>query len=129
MDGVRNEDALMTAGIERQLANRLYQRKLRWFWHVERIDEDRMTRRVLMPDVRGARELGRPMLGWMDGLNGALGSSGMTVEAARQCPKDRKKWRALVHMLMIEFNAAIFALACQVGAPTKSQVAEARYMG
>ena len=29
MDGIRNEDALMTAGIERQLANRLYQRKLR----------------------------------------------------------------------------------------------------
>ena len=28
----------------------------------------------------------------------------MTVEAARQCAKDRKEWRALVHMLMIVFN-------------------------
>ena len=28
----------------------------------------------------------------------ALGNRGMTVEAARQCAKDRKEWRALVHM-------------------------------
>ena len=36
--------------------------------------------------------------GWMDGVKVALGNRGMTVEAARQCAKDRKKWRALVHM-------------------------------
>ena len=37
-------------------------------------------------------------LGWMDGVKVALGNRGMTVEAARQCAKDRKEWRALVHM-------------------------------
>ena len=40
---------------------------------------------------------------------GGLGSSGMTVEASRQWAKDRKEWRALRHMLMIEFHAANFA--------------------
>ena len=44
------------------------------------------------------RVRGRPRLGWMDGVNLALGKRGMTVEAARQCAKDRKEWRALVHM-------------------------------
>ena len=34
----------------------------------------------------------------MDGVKMALGGRGMTVEAARQCAKDRKEWRALVHM-------------------------------
>ena len=34
---------------------------------------------------------------------------GMTVEAARQCAKDRKAWRALVHVQLNEFHAAIFA--------------------
>ena len=29
----------------------------------------------------------------MDGVKVALGNSGMTVEAARQCAKDRKEWR------------------------------------
>ena len=28
----------------------------------------------------------------------ALGNRGMTVEAARECAKDRKAWGALVHM-------------------------------
>ena len=48
----------------------------------------------------------------MDGMKGALGNRGMTVEAARQCAKDRKEWRALVHMLPNEFQAAIFAWHC-----------------
>ena len=34
----------------------------------------------------------------MDGVKVALGNSGMTVEAARQCTKDRKEWRALVRL-------------------------------
>ena len=37
-------------------------------------------------------------LGWMDSVKVALGNRGMMVEAARQCVKDRKEWRALVHM-------------------------------
>ena len=41
---------------------------------------------------------GGPRLGWMDGGKVALGNRRMTVEAARQCEKDRKEWRALVHM-------------------------------
>ena len=83
------------AGIERELASRADQRILRWFGHVERMDDYRMARRVLMAEVSGERERGRPRLGWMDGVKVELGNRGMTVEAVRQCPKDR---RALVHM-------------------------------
>ena len=86
------------AGIERELASRADQRVLRWFGHVERMDEYCMARRVLMAEVSGGRIRGRPRLGWMDGMKVALGNRGMTVEAARQCAKDRKAWRALVHM-------------------------------
>ena len=98
MDRVRNEEVLRRAGIERELASRADQRVLRWFGHVERKDEYRMARRVLMADVSGGRVRGRPRLGWMEGVKVAIGNRGMTVEAARQCAKDRKAWRALVHM-------------------------------
>ena len=57
-----------------------------------------MARRVLMAEVSGGWVRGRQRLDWMDGVKVALGNRGMTVEAARQCLKDRKKWRALVHM-------------------------------
>ena len=62
------------------------------------MDEYRMTRRVLMAEVSGGRARGRPRLVWMDGVKVALGNSGMTVGAERQCAKDRKEWRALVHL-------------------------------
>ena len=41
------------AGIERELASRADQRVLRWFGHVERMDEYRMARRVLMAKSMG----------------------------------------------------------------------------
>ena len=74
-----------TAGIERELASRAAQRVLRWFGHVERMDEYRMARRVLMAEVSGRQVRGRPRLDWMDGVNAALGNRRKTVEAARQC--------------------------------------------
>ena len=75
MDIVRNEESRRRAGIERELASRVDQRVLRWFGHVERMDDDyRMARRVLMAEVSGGRVRGRPRLGWMDGVKMALGN-------------------------------------------------------
>ena len=38
-----------------------------------------------------ARLRGKQRLGWVDGVKVALGNRLMTVEAARQCAKDRKE--------------------------------------
>ena len=68
MDRVRNEEVHWRAGIERELASRPDQRVLRWFGHVERMDDYRMSRRVLMvlmAEVSGGRVRERPRLGWM----------------------------------------------------------------
>ena len=104
MDRVRNEEVHRRAGIEMELASRADLRELRLFGHLERVDEYRMTRRVLMAEVSGGRVRGKQRLGWMDGLTVALGNRGMTVEAARQCTKNRKEWRALLHMQLMEFH-------------------------
>ena len=53
MDRVKNKEVRMRAGIERDLASIEDQTILRWFGHVERIDEYRMARRVLMKEVSG----------------------------------------------------------------------------
>ena len=52
--------------------------------HVERMDEYRMTRRVLMVEVTGRWVRGRQRFGRMNGVKVALGNRGMTVEAARK---------------------------------------------
>ena len=49
MDRVRNEEVLRRAGIEREKASRADPRVSRWLGHVERMDENRMARRVLIP--------------------------------------------------------------------------------
>ena len=65
MDRVRNEEVRRRAGIERELASRADQRVLRWFGHVERMDECRVVRRVFMAEVSGGRVRVRPRLGWV----------------------------------------------------------------
>ena len=64
--------------------SRADQRVLRWFGHLERMDEYWMVRRVLMAEVSVGLVRGRPRLGWMDGVKVALVNRGMTVEAAQQ---------------------------------------------
>ena len=64
-------------------------RVLRWFGHVERMDEYRMARRILMTEVSLGLVRGRPRLGFMDGVKVILGNRGMTVEAAPFGPPSR----------------------------------------
>ena len=56
---------LRRAGIEMELESRADQRVLRWFGHVERMDDYRMARRVLMAEVSGGRV--RETKVWLDG--------------------------------------------------------------
>ena len=65
MDSVSNEVVCRRAVIEMELVSIVGQRVLRWFMHVERMDEYRMARRALIAEVYGVRVRGRPWLGWM----------------------------------------------------------------
>ena len=82
MDRVRNEEVCRRAGIEWELVSRADKRVLRWFGHVERMDEYRIAIRVLMAEISGGRVQGRPRLGWMDSGKVVFGNRGMTVAAA-----------------------------------------------
>ena len=83
MERVRNEEVRRRDDIERELTSTADQRGLRWFGHVERMDEYRIARRVFMADASGGRVRSRPRLGWMDGVKMDLGIRGMMVKAAR----------------------------------------------
>ena len=95
------------AGIERELASRADQRVLRWFGHVERMDDYRMARKVLMAEVSGGRVRGKPRLGWMDGVNVALGNR----NDGGGCWSMRESLERVESpgTYVTEFHAAIFA--------------------
>ena len=93
---VRNEEVRRRVQVEKQLSERVDQSVLRWFGHMERMDEERMVKRVMNADVEGNRGRGRPRLGWMDGVRKALRARDMTVEQGRQSAVDRREWAAIV---------------------------------
>ena len=87
MERVRNEEVRRRAGIEKELASRANQRVLRWFGHVERMDEYRFDRRVLMAEVSGGRVRGRPEVrldGWCDGGLGKQCNDGGSCSSMRK---------------------------------------------
>ena len=45
---------------------------LRWFGHVERMDNERLLKKVMNAKVDGRSARGRPRFGWMDGVKRAL---------------------------------------------------------
>ena len=51
MDRDRNKEVHRRAGIEMKSVSRADQQVQRWFWHVDRMDEYHMARRVLMMEI------------------------------------------------------------------------------
>jgi len=74
-------------------------KKMRWAWHVARMEEGRCVHRVLMGKPEGKRQLGRPKRRWEDNIKmdrQEVGGGGDWMELA----KNRDSWRALVNTVM-----------------------------
>ena len=72
LDRVRNEVVRARTGVRRELAARVDMNVLRWFGHVERMDNERLLKKVMNAKVDGRSARGRPRFGWMDGVKRAL---------------------------------------------------------
>ena len=94
---LRNEEVRRRTGVLLELSNRAEQKGLRWFGHVERMDEGRMVKRITRSDARGGRPRGRPKMGWMEGVKRSLEERGVSVEQGRVRARDRKEWRKFVN--------------------------------
>ena len=53
---------------------------LRWFGHVERMESDRLTKRVYESGVEGERVRGRPRMRLRGGIEGYLRERGVSWE-------------------------------------------------
>ena len=62
---------------------------------MERMDEEGTVKKVMISGVAGNRCMGRPRLGWMNGVRMALGEMGMSVEQRRLNALDRR-WEVIV---------------------------------
>ena len=96
LDRVRNEVVRARTGVRRELAARVDVNVLRWFGHVERMDNERLLKKVMNAKVDGRIARGRPRFGWMDGVKRALNDRRMDIREASECARNRNEWRMIV---------------------------------
>ena len=67
--------------------------RLRWYGHVERMEEGNMVSECRWIKVEGKKRLGRPCITWREGVERTMGKRGLRREMA----KDREVWRNGIH--------------------------------
>ena len=68
--------------------------RISWMDHLERMEEDRMPRKIFTQELEGRRRRGRPRKGWKEEVERDLQVLG--VRSWRELVIDRKKWRGIV---------------------------------
>jgi len=68
--------------------------RIRWLGHLDRMEEDRMPRKIFTQELEGTRRRGRPRKGWREEVERDLQVLG--VRRWRELVIDRDKWRGIV---------------------------------
>ena len=83
MDRVPNARIRKLCGVKEGLDERIYESVLRWFAHVERMERDKIAKRVSVRECAGSRSVGRPRKRWVDTVKECLEKRGLDVKQAR----------------------------------------------
>jgi hypothetical protein len=65
--------------------------RISWLGHLERMEEDRMPKKIFTQELEGTRRRGRPRKGWRERDLQVLG-----VRRWRELVIDREKWRGIL---------------------------------
>jgi hypothetical protein len=68
--------------------------RISWLGHLERMEEDRMPKKIFIQKLEGTRQRGRPRKGWREEVERDLQALG--VRRWRELVIDRDKWRGIV---------------------------------
>ena len=71
--------------------------RLRWWGHVQRIDEDRIPKKLLDSGLVGKRGRGRPRRKWVEAVGSDLDVTGVSWNEAVIWTLDRARWRRVIN--------------------------------
>ena len=91
MDKIRNERIRGTAKVEK-ISKKIQERRLQWYGHVGRREEEYVGRRVMEMEVPGRRGRGRPKQRWMDNVREDMRDKQLSEDDVH----DRARWRSAV---------------------------------
>jgi PAS domain-containing protein len=75
-------------------------RRMKWAWHVARIEQKRNAYRILVGNADGKRPLERPRRRWVDNIKMDLRKIGWDGMDWIDLAQDRDQWKALVNAVM-----------------------------
>jgi hypothetical protein len=93
---IRNTTTRKELGAEVTVVEKIQNRRLRWFGHVERMDNRRLPVAALHGWVEGERSRGRQRKTWIDNVKEDLKSKGTDLTMVCETVRDRALWRNFI---------------------------------
>ena len=87
--GIRRMDRVPNAQI-RELCG------VMWYGHVERMERDRIAKRVYVGECADSSSVGRPRKKWIETVKECLKKSGLNIRQAKRMVQDMSVWRGFV---------------------------------
>ena len=96
MDRVSNAGIRELCGVTKGVDEMIDEGVPRWFGHVERMENNKMAKRVFVGDCACSRSVGKPRKRWIDTVKDYLRKRTLNVRQARRMVQDRIEWRGFV---------------------------------
>ena len=96
MDIVQNARIRKLCGVTKRLDETIDEGVLLWFGHVERMENDRIVKRVYVGKCAGSRSVGITRKRWIATVMDCLRKRGLDVRQARRMVQDSSEWRGLL---------------------------------
>ena len=95
MDRAPNKWIREMRGVTKGVDERSDEGVLRWFDHVERMDNDIFAKRLYVGECVGRHSAGRTRKRWIDTVKDCLRKRRLDVRQAKRMVQDKSEWRGL----------------------------------
>ena len=99
-DRIRYKEVCDWVDLLQDVANRIQQRRMQYFGHVQRMDHTRYPKLALHGYVHGTRTHGRPKKRWIDMVKDDCRQRDLDIHQATEMTQHRSAWRSLVKLPM-----------------------------
>src|SRR5678815_1751450 len=101
IDKIRNEGIRELCGVKKGVDERMNESTLRWFGHMERMNDSRLVKRMYSGECVGNRPAGRPKEKWIESVKECLEERNVSLAEARRKMHNRSEWRSFVRGLWL----------------------------
>src|SRR5678815_4580476 len=93
---MRNERIGELCGVKKGVNEKINESTLRWFGHVERMDDSRFIKRMYSGKCAENRPDGKPKKKWIESVKECLEERNVSLAEARSKVHNRSEWRGFV---------------------------------